>query len=123
MKAKEVKQIIPPDKLALYEKLITANAEIERKGATLPYTSVNGNMFTFLSRDGELSIRLPKTDRENFIKKFKTRLSVQHGVTMKEYVVVPESLLKKTRDLQIYVEKSFEYAKALKSKATRKKKK
>lgn len=123
MKEKEVKQIIPPDKLALYEKLITTNAEIELKGATLPYTSVNGNMFTFLSKDGELSIRLPETERENFIKKFKTRLSVQHGVTMKEYVVVPESLLKKTRDLQIYVEKSFEYAKALKSKATKKKKK
>ena len=122
MKVKEAKQTIPSDKLALYEKLISANPKIERKGATFPYTSVNGNMFTFLSKDGEFSIRLPETDRENFVKKFKTRLSVQYGVTMKEYVIVPESLLKKTQELQIYVEKSFEYAKALKSKATKKKK-
>ncbi len=116
MNKKTEKQIIPPDKLALYDKLFITNSAIERKGATLPYTSINGNMFTFLSKDGELSNRLSETDRESFIKKFKTKLSVQHGVTMKEYVLVPESILKKTKELKVYVDKSFEYAKTLKSK-------
>lgn len=37
---------IPPDKLALYDKLIATNPEIERKGVTMPYTSVNGHMLT-----------------------------------------------------------------------------
>ncbi len=78
-------------------------------------------MFSFLSKDGKLNIRLPETDREDFIRKFKTKLSVQHGVTMKEYVVVPESLLKKTSELQIYLHRSFEYVKTLKSKTTTKK--
>ncbi len=120
MNSKKQKQIIPADKLAMYDKLISMNSSIVRKGATLPYTSVNGNMFTFLSNDGKLNIRLPEIDRENFINKFKTRLSFQNGVIMKEYVVVPESLLNKTSELQIFVERSFEFAKSLKSKATRK---
>jgi hypothetical protein len=40
------KSAIPPDKLALSEKLIATIPEIERKGAVHPYTSVNGHMFT-----------------------------------------------------------------------------
>ena len=120
MPLKNQKQIIAPDKLMLYDKLISANAAIERKGVTLPYTSVNGNMFTFLSGEGELSIRLPAKERDEFIKKFNTRLSVQHGVIMKEYVVVPESLFKKISELKTYVDISFKYALTLKPKVSKK---
>jgi hypothetical protein len=42
------------DKLELYEKLIATNPSVERKGATVPYTSVNGNMFSYLSKEGKL---------------------------------------------------------------------
>ena len=40
---------LPPDKIALYDKLIATNPKIERKGASNPYTSLNGHMFWFLS--------------------------------------------------------------------------
>jgi hypothetical protein len=70
---------------------------------------------------GELSIRLPEKERDEFIKKFKTRLSVQHGVIMKEYVVVPESLFKKINELKVYVDISFKYALSLKPKVSKKK--
>jgi hypothetical protein len=40
---------------------------------------------------------------------------------MKEYVVVPESLFKKIKELKTYLDTSFEYAKTLKPKATKKK--
>jgi hypothetical protein len=40
------KNDIPPEKLKLYEKLAGSNPDIERKGATVPYTSLNGNMFS-----------------------------------------------------------------------------
>jgi TfoX/Sxy family transcriptional regulator of competence genes len=120
MSSKKAAPVISPGKLALYDKLISSNPLIERKGATLPYTAVNGNMFSFLSKEGELSIRLAGEDREKFIKKYKTQLSVQHGVVMKEYVVVPDSLLKKTKELQMYLDASLEYVKTLKSKATKK---
>ncbi len=37
-----------------------------------------------------------------------------YGAVMKEYVVVPDSLLKKTKELTPYIEKSFAYVKTLK---------
>jgi len=52
--AKKKASAIPAAKLALYEKLIATDPSIERKGATIPYTSANGKMFTFLSPTGEL---------------------------------------------------------------------
>ena len=38
---------------------------------------------------------------------------------MKEYVAVPESLLKKTKELQKYFARSFDYVKGLKPKPTK----
>ncbi len=92
MAVKKVNEQDISEQIKLYDELILLFPEIERKGKTLPYTSVNGNMFSFLSKEGELSIRLPENERELFIKKYKSQLSVQHGVVMKEYVVVPEEL-------------------------------
>ena len=43
---------VPADKLALYEKLVATNPHLERKGATVPYTSVNDHMFSFLTKCG-----------------------------------------------------------------------
>jgi len=40
---------------------------------------------------------------------------------MKEYVAVPDSLLEDTRELQKYLDASYEYAKTLKAKPTKKK--
>jgi hypothetical protein len=40
---------------------------------------------------------------------------------MKEYAVVPDSLLKKTRELAKYLAISYDYAKTLKPKPTKKK--
>jgi hypothetical protein len=68
MTAKKEERAIPSSKLALYDKLIQTNPNLERKGVKLPYTSVNGHMFTFLSEAGVLAIRLPKDEREAFLK-------------------------------------------------------
>ena len=78
--AKPKESNIPPDKLALYEKLIATRPEIDRKGAVHPYTSLNGHMFTYLDQSGTLGIRLPKEEVETFLKKYKTTLFVSYGV-------------------------------------------
>jgi hypothetical protein len=53
----------PPEReVALYEALIATHPEFERKGKSSPYTSINGNMFTILSADGALGMRLGDTD-------------------------------------------------------------
>ena len=111
------------EKLRLYEKLIATNRRAERKGATMPYTSANGNMFSFLPKTGRVALRLPTAEREAFLKKYRTKLSVQYGAVMKEYVEVPDSLLKKTSELAKVFAVSVSYAHGLKAKPTTRKKK
>ena len=117
----KTKKKVPEDKLALYDKLIETNPNIERKGVTMPYTSSNGNMFTYLSESGSLGIRLGKEERESFLEKYKTTLYESHGTIMKEYVTVPDKLLKNTKELKKYLDLSYEYVKILKPKPSKKK--
>ena len=108
--------------MKLYEKLVATNPKVERKGAAFPYTSLNGHMFSILTKTGTLAIRLPPSEREEFLKKYKTKLSVQFGTVMKEYVEVPDSLLKNTRELKQFFDVSYAYVGSLKPKPTAKKK-
>jgi hypothetical protein len=57
----------PAPAVQFYDVLIATHADIERKGKSSPYTSVNGNMFTILSADGTLGMRLAAADRNAFI--------------------------------------------------------
>jgi hypothetical protein len=99
---------IPPEVLARYEKLVATNPSVERKGATHPYTSLNGHMFTCLHPPGVLAMRLPENEREKFLKKYKTKLFESYRAVQKEYVMVPGSLLKNTRELEKYFAMSYE---------------
>ncbi len=72
-----------------------------------------------LHQSETLAIRLAESEREKFIKKYKTGLFEAHGAVMKEYVRVPDDLLAKTGDLRKYLEASYKYAKTLKPKATK----
>ncbi len=105
----------------LYDQLINSQPNIERKGKTMPYTSVNGHMFSFLSKEGVMGLRLNETDRKQFIKEFNVELMQQHGRVMKEYVSVPNSLLKDTVMLSGYLLKSWNYVSKLKPKPSKKK--
>lgn len=98
----------------LYDKLIEMHPTIERKGKTLPYTSVNGHMFSFMSKEGEMGLRLPAPERDAFIKKHKTTMMEQYGRTMKEYVTVPLKLLSDTLAMLKYLQLSYEYTSSLK---------
>ena len=106
--------------LNLYEKLVATNPELERKGDTMPYTSLNGHMFSLLTKEGMLALRLPAEEREAFLKKYKTKLAEQYGTVLKEYVEVPDALLKKTRELKKYFDISYAYVGSLKPKPTKK---
>jgi hypothetical protein len=114
---------VSSDKIELYEKLVATNPRVERKGATVPYTSLNGHMFSYLSKEGKLMLRLPAGEREAFLKKYKARLSEAYGRIQPEYVEVPDSLLSLTRELKKYFDCSYEYAGSLTPKPGTKKKK
>jgi TfoX/Sxy family transcriptional regulator of competence genes len=111
----------PADKVALYEKLIATNPKVKRKGAMMPYTSHNGNMFTLLNKDGVLLVRLSDADREAFVAKYKTKPVVMYGTVMPEYVAVPEDLLSQTAQLKTFFDASFDYVSSLRAKPTKKK--
>jgi hypothetical protein len=111
------------DALKHYEKLIATHPKVERKGATMPYTSVNGHMFSFLTKSSRMALRLPEPERDGFLKKYKTKLCEQHGAVLKEYVEVPDSLLPKTQELKKFFAVSYEYVASLKPKPTKKEKK
>ena len=104
--------------LSLYDALIATNPEIERKGNTVPYTSVNGHMFSALHKDGTVALRLPEKERSAFLKKYRTTLASHYGVVQPEYVVVPGSLLARTKELKRYFDVSYAYVASLKPKAT-----
>lgn len=108
--------------LALYEKLVDRFPGVERKGATMPYTSMNGNMQSLLTKEGVVALRLGSEDREQFIRDHKTGLVEQYGVVMKEYVAVPDELLRATSRLAKYFERSRDYVGSLRAKPTTRRK-
>jgi len=99
----------PPEKLAAYEGLVGTVEGIELKGASNPYTSRNGHMTSFIDKDGEVSIRLDTPDREEYLDKYDSRVSVQYGAEMKEFVVVPDTLFDRRDEMRDWFVRSWEW--------------
>ena len=116
------KSTAPAESVQLYEKLVATNPDVERKGAANPYTSLNGHMFSYLHPSGSMALRLPEGKREEFLKKYKTTLFEAYGVVQKEYMIVPASLLRNTKELEKYFEVSYRYVQSLKPKPAKPKK-
>ena len=66
--------------------------------------------FRVCIRPGTLALRLPADEREKFLKKYKTTLFESYGIVQKEYVTVPDALLKNGRELRKYFALSYRYA-------------
>ncbi|HLJ51229.1 MAG TPA: hypothetical protein VKU01_34710 [Bryobacteraceae bacterium] len=111
----------PEDRLEYYDKLVAANPLIQRKGATHPYTALNGHMFSYLHPSGAMALRLPEAEREKFLRKYNTTLFEAYGVVQKEYVRVPDELLTNTKELLKYFQISYQYVGTLKPKPAKKK--
>jgi hypothetical protein len=108
--------------LALYEKLAATVPGIEVKGDTVPYTSLNGHMTSNLTQESRLALRLPEPQRTEFLKNYKTKLVQQYGIVRKEYVDVPDALLARTQELSQHFQVSIDFVRAMKPKATTRKK-
>ena len=115
----DLKAMPPAARVAAYDRLVAALPDVERKGATMPYTAVNGNMFSYLDASGAMALRLAAADRAAFIDRFSTALHVAHGSVQQEYVTVPADLLDDTAQLLPFFESSHAYALTLKPKPTR----
>jgi hypothetical protein len=103
---------------ARYIELVATIPEAQLKGAKMPYTSMNGNMYSYLGENG-VGLRLPADVREEFIAKYRTTLYHAYGIVQKEYVTVPAGLLATTDELAPYFRASYDYAKSLRPKPTK----
>jgi hypothetical protein len=108
----------PSERLGLYEKLVARIPAVERKGKTMPYTSRNGHMFSFLDPAGSMALRLPPDARDEFLSRYGTTIVEQHGRTLKDYVIVPDSPLERTDELQEWFARSHDWVGSLKPKPT-----
>jgi hypothetical protein len=111
------------EKEALYAELVASHPDAVLKGDTIPYTSLNGHMYSFLSKQDEVTLKLPEDEKQKFIEKYKTRLAENYGIVQKEYVVVPDDLLQHLDELKPYFALSYTYTSTLKPKPTSKSKK
>jgi len=111
---------IPLEQLKQYDLVVSMVPGMERKGVTMPYTSMNGNMYTIMRNDGVLGLRLSKEEGIKFLETFDTVMFENYGSKMKDYVTVPDALLMNTEKMVEYLIKSHENAKTLKPKPTKK---
>jgi hypothetical protein len=109
----------PAAVVKLYDALVATLPGVERKGATVPYTSHNGHMFSYLSKTGTMALRLPPDARQAFLDKYGTRLCQQYGIVQKEYVEVPPALLARTAEMRKHFAVSFAFVKAMRPKPTK----
>lgn len=104
------------EKILLYKKLVGLHLASVVKGETIPYTALNGHMYSYFNKNGFVALRLPDVVKAAFIKKYNTTLVTACGIVQKEYVVVPDSLLANTEELLSYLEAGHDYVSSLKPK-------
>lgn len=108
----------PSEALARYESLVAGFPDVERRGTSTPYTSLNGHMFSFLDPSGALSLRLSPGDRREFLETYESTLSEQHGRVMKDFVLVPAALLGDVDELSPWLARSHQWTATLRPKPT-----
>ncbi len=105
---------VPEALIAKYQAAIDTQPDIEFKGAKkLPYTSVNGYMYSSLTKDGRMGIRLSPEDREAFSSEYDAIPFTNYGANIKEHLEVPTSLLDEPEVLGRWLAKSHAYTLSL----------
>ena len=115
----------PSEKMIeFFDSILPGSSKVVRKkmfGCSVGF--INGNMFMGLHSDG-IILRLGEGERENFIKQYNAKIfEPMPRRKMREYIVVPEKLLKNVTTLKTWCEKSYEYASKLKPKEKKPEKK
>jgi len=88
-----------------------------RKMFGYPACFVNGNMFMGLFQN-EMILRLPEDARQELVKKFGGKpFEPMPGRPMREYVSLPQSVMKDRKELLAWVAKALAYGCSLKPKS------
>ena len=117
--AKAKASTVPADRIEAYDRLIATRSGVERKGASIPYTSLNGHMTSYLAETGSLVLRLSPDDRARFLDEHATTLHTAYGIVQKEFVDVPDAMFADTGSIAPWFAASLDWIGGLKPKATR----
>jgi len=99
--------------LAIYENLLQKCHRFERKGKTVPYTSANGHMFSFINKEGDLVIRFSKSTQEEYFEKYQTSYFKSHNAVMRGYIHITDKMLMNEDDLVLLLNESYDYVMSL----------
>lgn len=112
----------PQEHIDIFHQVLPLDDKIEpRKMFGYDCAFVNGNMFTGLHQDN-LILRLSEKDREEAFSLGWKKFEPMPGRAMKEYAAIPEELFKNIPELEKWMQKSYEFARALPPKKKKKKK-
>jgi len=107
----------PPELVAKFDALAPGPPVQKRQMFGYPACFMNGNLFMSLFAD-RLVLRLPDKDREALLKlKGAEQFEPMPGRPMKEYVMVPPSMVSSPKKLEPWIAKSLAYGTSLKPKA------
>lgn len=106
--------------LKIYEELIENQPEIKRKGKRLPYTSMNGNMFSVISKEGKIGLRLSQERVEECIDLYGFTKYIKNDKVLEDFVQISEEFLDNELLVELFNE-CCEHAKSLQAKPKTKK--
>ena len=99
-----------------FESVVPGPPAVPRQMFGFPAAFVNGNMFMGLHQE-DMLLRLPEDSRAELLKVSGARIfEPMPGRPMREYVVVPPSLISDRKKLASWVAKALEYGSSLKPK-------
>jgi len=107
--------------LAHYQDLVTRHFADKVKGKANRYTSINGNMYSFLDRDGTICLRLSEVGKKAFNEKHGTSDVIQYGSVMRGYVAPPDALYADKAAVTAVFQECLATARALPAKPTKRK--
>jgi TfoX/Sxy family transcriptional regulator of competence genes len=106
----------PPELVELFDAIVPGPPAIRRSMFGYPAAFVNGNMFMGLHQSS-LLLRLGEDSRQELLNLPGARtFEPMAGRPMREYVVVPPSLLTDPEKLQSWVKQALDYGTSLKPK-------
>jgi len=107
-----------PAVLAAFDTMIAGVKDAERKGATMPYCSINGNMYAMINKASVIGLRLSDSDMQAFVLAGGQPFEGVPGFVNKDYGAIPATMLGDTKALQTWFRLSHNFASKLKPKPT-----
>jgi hypothetical protein len=106
--------------LEFYRRVVAKYEDIKVKGAKTSYTAINGNMFSFIDDQARICLRFSEERKAELNEIYGTTDVLQYGAVMRGYVPLSSEVTIDETTLEKLFSESFEFAKNLKPKATKK---